>query len=159
MIGVVAHITVACLFTGTMPGMSAGSALDITIDGGWVARQKVPVTGVEAATCVNAGGTAQQTVTLPTCGPGAYQYVLGIWSEAQATTAPAASAVTTTTTNLNGLQLLMGLTATAGASVQTNRVATAPIKASLANTASTIVSNAAITNVTFNLTACYYCAP
>lgn len=103
----------------------------------------------------DASGTAQQTLTL-TCPASQYVYLVYYDELASATTAPAATLLTTTTTNFNGKKLYNFVTAAVGAARVTFYPAT-PYK-STTNTA-TIVSNAAVTNVTYSMDAGYYCAP
>lgn len=100
-------------------------------------------------------GTAQQTLTIT---PPAGYFVNILWVEVAsvATAAPAASALTHTTGNLNGLKLYGALTAVAGAVDRAQIFPSQPIKSQVAGTAVTIVSNAAVTSVTFNVSALYY---
>jgi hypothetical protein len=114
-------------------------------------------TRLDASQCQVASGTAQQTITI-TPPAGQSVYVTWISSSAWATTAPAASSVTTTTTNFNGT-IAFGLTATGGVSNYAFFQPTTPAKSIVPSTAVTIVSNAAITSVTFTIMACYYFAP
>jgi hypothetical protein len=113
----------------------------------------------DAAICLNAQGTTQQTITIPICPGGQYAYITGIWSDVATSAAPTAGLATTTTTNLNGLALQSAVTATAGIIANNSRIPATPIKAVSNALATTIVSNAAIASVSFNLSACYYCAP
>jgi hypothetical protein len=130
-----------------------------------LAQQAQPATPVQqAATMLNAAslvscasGTAQQTLTL-TPPSGQYVYVLNVDIVSQATTAPAASALTHTSTNLGGMKWYGSLTATGGTVDKVAWIAAQPLKSATAGTAVTIVSNAAITSVTFNLCVTYYTA-
>ncbi len=119
----------------------------------------VTVASSQAANAVScASGTAQQTLTI-TPPSSQYVYIVSIDSRAQATTAAAASQVITTTTQLGGLTRFFGMTATAGASFSDPFYPALPLKSQTAGTAVTVVSNAAITNVTFSLCATYFFAP
>ena len=131
-----------------------------------LAQQAQPATPVQqAATMLNAAqlvqtasGTAQQTITI-TPPSGQYVYILNVDIVSVATTAPAASALTHTSTNLGGMKWYGGLTATGGVADKVAWIAAQPLKSSAPGTAVTIVSNAAITNVTYNLSVTYYFAP
>lgn len=107
-----------------------------------------------STTC--ATGTTQQTLTM-TPPAGFFVYVTNVDILHSATTAPAATLVTTTTTNLNGMKWydLMPASVTG---VRMNWIASQPLKAAAAGTAVTIVSNAAVTSVTFSLCATYFIA-
>lgn len=110
-----------------------------------------------ATNCQNYSGTAQGTITI-TPPSGQFVYVTALDTAATAVSAPAASRVVTTTTNLGGITQTFGLTATAGIGANNDLVSSTPIRSATAGTAVTIVTNAAITNVTFDLNVCYYFA-
>jgi hypothetical protein len=125
--------------------------------------QQAP-TMLNAILKVNTGqGTAQQTLTLQPASS-AYVYLIGFTYEACWTTAPTAALTNITSTNLQNTpkwQGAVGLTVT-GATWGCDKVAftpATPVKSNASGTAVTLVTNAAITNVTYNITAYWYEAP
>jgi hypothetical protein len=106
-------------------------------------------------------GTAQQTLTI-TPPPGNYVYFCWIEVIQTATTAPALTALTHTTTNLGSptsLKLFDLFPAATGVVKTLFYPGNGLLKSTVAGTAVTIVSNAAVTNITYNVTAGYYFAP
>lgn len=103
-----------------------------------------------------ATGSAQQTLTL-TCPSSQYVYLVSYEESEHATTAPAASFLTTTTTGLNGKKWYNFIAAAIGPS--SFRINYQPSKALKATTnVVTIVTNAAITNVVYDVSADAFCA-
>lgn len=128
--------------------------------GAWAADStatRVQQTGelLQAATqCQTGTGTAQQTLTFTSSGPNCTWYITNIDNGSGATTAPAATLLTTTSTGLGGWKGYLLQPASATGVVQ-NVVFANGMRATV-GTNVTIVSNAAVTNVNYNLTACGY---
>src|SRR5216684_8705584 len=110
-------------------------------------------TGVQTAS-----GATQQTVTI-TPAANQFVYICTVEVISVAVVLPVASALTTTTTNLNGMKWFGGLTAAAGIVDKVNFYPAMPLKSATVGAAVTVVSNAAITNVNYNITVTYYLAP
>jgi hypothetical protein len=107
-----------------------------------------------ATQCQAATGSAQQTLTFQVTGPNCTWFITNIDNGASATTAPAATLLTTTSTALGGWK---GYIQAPAATFQTNYAETfANGLRGTAGTNVTLVSNAAVTNVVYNLNACGY---
>lgn len=146
------RLLLACLLLGALAAPSTSHAAAA----GATPTTEDP-TPPRAVTLTATGtGTAQQTLTL-TCPAGNYIYLVTFEEFKGATTAPAATLTTTTTTNLGGKKWYGSVAATATEFPRILWQPAQPLK-STANTA-TIVSNAAITNVNYGLSADYFCAP
>ena len=128
------------------------------------AQQGVPGTLVQQSpTMLNAcnksatgQGTAQQTLTL-TPGSGKYVYLCGFDMEACATTAPTATLINTTTTGFPAVfkwQAVVGAANTCA--VTSIFFGFGPLKSSSPGAAVTLVTNAAIASVTYNINAYWY---
>lgn len=114
-----------------------------------------------AQTCVSSLGTTATalTVTLPAAGAGLFHYITAIEIMRVATAAVAGSAVLgVTTTNLPGsLAWSFGNAIAIGTTQIDERIAlAAPLKSSVANTATTIVAPAPGTGVQWRINVFYY---
>jgi len=110
---------------------------------------------LQAATvCQAATGTAQQTLTFTVSGPNCTWFITNLDNGAGATTAPAATLLTTTSTGLGGWKGYLLQPASATGVVQ--NVVFANGMRGAVGTNVTIVSNAAVTSVNYNLNACGY---
>lgn len=104
-----------------------------------------------------AWGTAQFTLTIPACA--GFIYICSYDEDVGATTAPAATLLNTTSTNLGGMRFTSVAAATATSFPGSHWAPAQPYRATLANTAVTIVGNAAVTSVNYHAKVTYFCAP
>lgn len=118
------------------------------------------VTPPRACTPTSSGawGTAQATITL-TPPSGQFVYICTVEINAGATTAPAATLLNHTTTNLGGKRWVQVAAATATEFPKVGFWPPQPTKSTVPGTAVTIVSNAAVTSVNYQIDVTYFFAP
>lgn len=147
------------LAAGIALGIGLSSVTANAIGLGEVITQET-VTPPRACTALSGGawGTAQVTLTM-TPPSGQFVYICSFEQHTGATTAPAATLLNTTTTNLNGKRWATVAAATASEFPSIFFQPSQPLKSAVPGTAVTIVSNAAVTSVNYQLDVTFFFAP